>query len=245
VIAKAIKQRFGLHARKVRVQTVWDVYLRWTGIAFVGVALGLFGWLAYTKVEAWDVSIGSKSVLARVEQGKAALEKENADLRSELAVLGRQLQIERASQAELARQVKAMADENARLKEDVALVQAVSASDAKVDGVKISSARVQAGSVAGEYSYRIVLLQTGTRRKPFQGRYQLIVNLGGDKGRSGLALPGPAEQDAQSYRLSFRVSERVEGTFRVDPSAVVRSVQIRVFEGGQTQPRIMQTVTLS
>lgn len=245
MIAKAIKRRFGLHARKVRVQTDWAVYLRWTAIVFTSVALGFFGWLAYSKSDEWDVSIGSKSVLKRVEGERAVLEKENAGLRSELAVLERQLQIERASQAELAKQVKTMADENARLKEDAALVQTVSGADAKVDGVKVSSARVQPGSVAGEYSYRIVLLQTGARKKPFEGRYQLIVNLGREGGRSGVAVPGPTEQGAQAYKLSFRMSQRIEGTFKVDPSAVVRSVQIRVFEGSQTQPKVMQTVTLS
>lgn len=245
MIAKAIKRRFGLHARKVRVQTEWTVYLRWTAIAFVGVALCFFGWLAYSSADEWDVSIGAKSVLKRVEGEKASLEKENAGLRSELAVLERQLQIERASQAELAKQVKTMADENARLKEDVALVQAVSGADARVDGVKVSSARVIAGSVAGEYSYRIVLLQTGARKKSFEGRYQLVVNMGRDGGKSGLSLPGPGEQGSQPYKLNFRVSQRIEGTFKVDPAASVRSVQIRVFEGNQTQPKVMQTVTLS
>lgn len=245
MIAKAIKRRFGLHARKVRVQTEWAVYLRWTAIAFVGVALGFFGWLAYSRSDEWDVSIGSKSALKRVEGEKSVLEKENAGLRSELAVLERQLQIERASQAELAKQVKTMAEENSRLKEDAALVQAVSGAEAKIDGVKISSARVQAGSVAGEYSYRIVLLQTGTRKKAFEGRYQLIVNLGREGGKGGVSLPGPAEQGAQSYKLSFRVSQRIDGTFKVDPAVVVRSVQIRVYEGSQSQPKVMQTVTLS
>lgn len=136
-----------------------------------------------------------------------------------------------------------MADENARLKEDAVLVQAVSGADAKVDGVKVSSARVQAGSVAGEYSYRIVLLQTGARKKPFKdisaGRQS---GAGREQGRRLFA--GPAEQGAQAYKLNFRVSQRIEGTFKVDPSAVVRSVQIRLFEGNQTQPKAMQTVTL-
>jgi hypothetical protein len=58
-------------------------------------------------------------------------------------------------------------------------------------------------------------------------------------------LPGPAEQGALVYKLNFRISQRIEGTFKVDPSATVRSVQIRLFEGNQTQPKVMQTVTLS
>jgi hypothetical protein len=245
VIAKAIKRRFGLHARRVQVQTAWFGYLRWMGLAFAGVALGFFAWIAYSSSDQWDISIGTKSALKEALAQKAALEKENAALRSELAVTARELQIERASQAELAKQVKAMAGENARLKEDAALVQAVSGADAKVDGIKVSTARVQAGAVAGEYSYRIVLLQTGPRKKPFQGSYQLVVNLNQNGAGRGVMLPEPSEQGTLPYKLDFRVSQRVDGTFRVDPGAVVKSVQIRVFEGRQTQPKVMQTVTLS
>jgi len=245
VIAKAIKRRFGLHARRVRVQTEWFGYLRWLGFALVGVALGFLVWIAYTYSDHWDISIGTQSALKAAQAEKSALLKENTSLRSELAVAERQLQIERASQAELTRHVKAIADENARLKENAVLVQAVSGPDAKVDGVKVSTARVQAGAVAGEYSYRIVLLQTGARKKSFQGSYQLVVNLSQDGTGHGVTLPGPADQAAQPYKLDFRVSQRVDGTFRVDPRAVVKSVQIRVFEGGQTQPKVMQTVTLS
>lgn len=245
MIAKAIKRRFGLHARRVRVETTWFGYLRWVGMAFTGVALGFFAWIAYSNSDRWDVSIGGKTALRQAHEDKAALEKELAAVRSELAVTERQLQIERASQAELTRQVKAMADENARLKEDAALVQAVSAKDAKVDGVKVSTARVQPGAVAGEYSYRIVLVQTGARRKPFQGSYQLVLDVSEGGAKRGVTVPPAAEQGGPPYRLDFRVSQRVDGTFKVSPSAVVRSVQIRVFEGGSAQPKVTQTVTLS
>lgn len=245
MIAQAIRRRFGLHARRVRVQTEFAGYLRWIGLAFLGVGLGFIVWVICLQAGSWDISLESRSALERLRTEKAGLEKDNATLRSELAVLERELQIERASQAELARQVKAMAGENARLREDAALVQAVSAPDAKVDGVKVSSARVQANPVEGEYSYRIVLLQTGSRTKSFQGRYQLVVHLARDGDTRGITLPGPDDPAAQPYTLDFRVSQRLDGTFKVDPGAVVRSVQIRVFEGGQSQPKVMQTVTLS
>ena len=99
--------------------------------------------------------------------------------------------------------------------------------------------------MAGEYSYRIVLLQTGPRVKPFQGSYQLLVNLVQDGKRTGMMVPTTAASEETPYRLEFRVHQRIDGTFRVDPTAIVRSVQVRVFEGGQSQPKVMQTVTLS
>lgn len=242
MIAKAIKRRFGLHARRVRVQTEWFGYLRWAGLAVIGVVLGFLVWVARSNSDEWGVSFGNPSALKTALADKQALEKENAALRSELAVAERQLQIERASQAELAKQVKGMADENARLKEDAALVQAVSSADGKVDGVKVSTARVQAGTMAGEYTYRIVLLQTGPRKKAFQGSYQLVVNLAQQGAGRTVTVPASAEPP---LKLDFRISQRVDGTFRVEPGAIVKSVQIRVFESGQSQPKVAQTVTLS
>jgi hypothetical protein len=90
-----------------------------------------------------------------------------------------------------------------------------------------------------------VLLQTGSRTKQFLGHYQLVVHLLQDGKRRGITLPGPGEAAEAPYRLAFRVHQRIDGTFKVDPAAVVRSVELRVFEGSQKQPKLMQTVTLS
>jgi hypothetical protein len=202
-------------------------------------------WIAFDRVGS-DVFFSGEdqSVLIALRSQLSDLEKVNAGLKSELTVLERQRQIELASYEDLARQVKQLTHENARLREDVALVQAISA-DSKVAGIKVSSARVEPNSVPGEFVYRIVLLQTGSRSKHFRGHYQLVVNLLHDGERRGMTLPGPEESADVPYRLDFRVHQRLDGTFRVDPTAVVLSVELRVFEGRQSQPQLMQTVTLS
>ena len=242
---KWVKRRFGLHARRVTVQARMPWPMRWLARGFLVAAAGGLLWIAYQQ---------EKSPRPGVEQAvqhdtpaaeQAGLERANAGLKSEVAVLERQLQIERATYADLARQVKDLTLENARLREDVALVQAISAADSRADGVKVSSVRVEPNSVPGEYTYRIVLLQTGARSKQFLGRYQLIVNLVQNGERRGMTLPAGGEAAESPYQLDFRVHQRIDGTFRVDPAAVVRSVELRVFEGRQTQPKVMQTVTLS
>lgn len=218
--------------------------LRWLAMSFTVIAGGGLLWVAYEYGHAFG---GTESHSTDVPVTQTAhLEQANAALKSELAVIERQLQIERATYGDLARQIKALSDENARLKEDVAVLQAISAPDSKLDGVKVSSVRIEPNSVAGEYSYRIVLLQTGPRTKPFQGSYQLLVNLTHEGKRAGMTVPAAAdERNEPPYQLDFRVHQRIDGTFKVDPTAVVRSVQVRVFEGGQSQPKVMQTVTLS
>jgi hypothetical protein len=241
-----LKRRFGLHARRVAVHTHMAWYLQWLARGFLAVSLVALAWIVFDPGRSTAMVDGEdESILTELRNQVADQQKANAALKSELTVLERQRQIERASYADLTRQVKQLTQENARLREDVALVQAISAADSKVDGVKVSSARVEPNSVPGEYIYRIVLLQTGSRTKPFHGRYQLVVNLLHNGERRGMTLPGPEDSGDAPYQLDFRVHQRIDGTFRVDAGAVVRSVELRVFEGRQSQPKLMQTVTLS
>jgi hypothetical protein len=209
--------------------------------------LGLAGllWLGWQHGLAAGEAQSEGGPLRLLATQNAELERTNAALKSEVAVLERQIQIERATYTDLARQVKELSNENARLREDAALVQAISAADSKVDGVKVSSVRIEPNGVPGEYSYRVVLLQTGSRSKQFLGRYDLVINVVQNGERIGITLPRTAETADAHYQLDFRVHQRIAGTFKVPASAVVKSVQLRVFEGRRAQPKVMQTVTLS
>ncbi|MCC6533211.1 MAG: hypothetical protein IT531_11725 [Burkholderiales bacterium] len=245
--AKLFRRYFGLHARRVAVRPQMPWHLRAIAVVFLAAALGGLAWIGYDALLAPVASAGEPADgrMVGLKDDNARLEAEVHGLKSEFSVLERQLQIERATNADLARQVKSLSEENARLREDIALVQAISATDATAEGVKVSSVRVEPNALAGEYNYRIVLLQTGARTKPFQGSYELVVNLVQDGKRTGMTVPAPAERDERAYQLDFRVHQRIDGTFRVEPGAVVRSIQVRVFEGGRSQPKAMQTVTLS
>jgi hypothetical protein len=173
------------------------------------------------------------------------LESATSALKAELAAALRQLHIERAAQVDLAKQLKALANENAQLREDIAILQTASAPGSQTDGISVSSVRVEPNPAAGEYTYRIVLVQTGARTKPFQGSYELIVQLDRDGVRTGMTIPEPAEKASGAYKLDFRVHQRIDGAFKVAPGSEVKSVQVRVFEGGKPQPKVMQTVAVS
>jgi hypothetical protein len=239
-------RRFGVQAPRLAIRPQMPWYLRWCGIACGVLASAALLWLAYHYGQSYaeDETSRSQPTAARPSPSGAE-ESANAALKSELAAVRRELQIERAAQVDLARQMKALAQENAQLKEDIAVLQAISAPASKTDGISVSSARVEPSPATGEYTYRIVLVQTGSRAKPFQGNYELVVNLVRNGLRSGLTLPGTSDEASAAYKLDFRIHQRIDGTFRVEPGAEVKSVQLRVFEGEQRQPKIMQTVTLS
>ena len=244
---KLLMRRFGVQAPLLTIRPRMPWYLRWCGIACGAIAAFGLLWLAYHygQLGAGFDQSGRESAPDKSMTQSAQLEYAHAALKSELAVALRELQIERAAQGDLAKQMKLLTNENAQLKEEIAILQTISAPGAKADGISVSSARVEPNPAAGEYSYRIVLVQTGSRSKPFQGTYQLIVTLVQDGLRKGISIPESAEMASSAYQLDFRLHKRIDGTFKVAPGAEVHSVQLRVFEGQQPQPKIMQTVSVS
>ena len=62
---------------------------------------------------------------------------------------------------------------------------------------------------------------------------------------SSRAWPPEAGRSAKEYQVSFKFFQRVEGSFKVPSGAVVKSLQVRVFETGGTTPKLTQTVTVS
>ena len=74
---------------------------------------------------------------------------------------------------------------------------------------------------------------------------QFVLNLQQGDRKYVLTLPRDGEPNAQDYQVSFKFFQRVEGTFKVAPEAVVKSLQIRVFENGSVAPKLSQTVTVS
>jgi hypothetical protein len=58
-------------------------------------------------------------------------------------------------------------------------------------------------------------------------------------------LPPENETKGKDYQLSFKFFQRVEGTFKVSPEAVLKSMQVRVYENGATQPKLTKDASVS
>jgi hypothetical protein len=245
---RTLKRRFGIAAPRVAVHT--HLPWHWRALIIASGALGFaaLAWLTY------DVGLnlgGFHSKRAAEEHARMSadlqrLQDENADLRSQLAGLERQMQIEASTKGDLAGQLSALSDENALLKEDLALFQTLmnsSGGDAG-NGVTINRFRVRRDGLPGEYRYQLLVVQSRTRSKEFQGRLQLVVDLLRDGQPQVLVLPGNQDK-LDPYNLNFRFYQRVDGGFQVPAEAVVTRVQVRVLENGIDGPRSSQSVNLS
>jgi hypothetical protein len=243
-LLKKIRQRFGISAPRMTVRTHVAWYWRMLGlVAVLSCSFALAAWIydAGRRFAGFDRSEAEQE-LSQLRESAGKLAEETASLRASVNASESKLQIERAAQAQLGRQVKVLEDENARLKEDLAFFENLIPSEHRDNALLINRFRVEPGALPGEFRYRLLLLQGGRRDKPFQGNLQLVVTL--QDGKDGI-ITLPEEGADAAYKISFKYFQRVEGTFRVARGARVRMVQVRIFEGGSTQARATQSFNLS
>ena len=246
-IKKLFRRKFGITASRMAVRAHVAWYWRWLFmVSAVAVGLGLAGWMYSigSHFSGFDRLEASRELA--VLKGRASqLLHENGAIQSE-AMAGRsQLQVEIATQRELAKTMKALQDENARLKDDIAFFRNLMSVDGKVGSVKLYQLKVEPKAFPGEYRYQLLLLQSGQREHEFQGTLQLSVNaLQGGK-KIVIPVPGEMPGKAQRFNLNFKYYQRIEGSFQVAPASVLKSVDVRVFENGTVQPRLAQTVNVS
>ncbi|MEK6245786.1 MAG: DUF6776 family protein [Pseudomonadota bacterium] len=243
-----LRQRFGIAAPKVSVRTHVPWYLRWLGIAVLfAFSATLAAWMydAGRRFAGFDRSeIEQELLAARSELGKMRDELER--LRAIANAADSKVSIERTAQQKQAQQARSLEQDNARLREELAIFESMLSSEtASAAPLSILRFKAEPDVIAGEYRYRVLLLASGPRRgREFQGRLELVVNLTEGGHNAMIMVPGQGEPDSSTFRLAFKHFQRVDGTFRVNPKAKVVSVQVRVYEAGSAEPKVTQNVTL-
>jgi hypothetical protein len=246
-LLRALKRKFGISAPRMSVQAHVPWYWRWLGIMVLGVLVAGVGFATYDfgmEFAGFRQSEAARA-LARLNEEIKKRDAELGELRSKIAAAERQLQIERATYGDLSKQLKTLSEENAGLREDLAFFQSLMPTGAKeAAGVSINRVRVQPEAVPGEYRYRLLLVQTGQRAKEFQGNVQLVLNVEQNERKFVVMVPPDAGRNAKEYQVNFKFFQRVEGSFKVPSGAVVKSMQVRVFEMGASTPKLTQTVNI-
>jgi len=243
-----LRQRFGIAAPKMSVRTHVPWYLRWLGLATMfalSLALAAWMWDAGRRFAGFDRSeVAQELAAARGELAK--LREELERMRALANAADSKVAIERTAQQRLAQQMKALEQENARVREELALFESMHSSDAAgAAPLTVLRFKVEPDVLPGEFRYRLLLLASGPRRgREFQGRLELAVSLTEDGRSAIITLPGQAESESSAFRLAFKHFQRIDGSFRVSPKARVGSVQLRVYESGSAEPKVTQSATL-
>ncbi len=199
---KTFVRRFGIDAPRLAVRLHMPWYWRWSGVIAGGLLVAGVAWFTYDfGLEYAGFRQGEAARLrAQLDETVRQQQVELAELNAKTASAERQLQIERATYGDLARQVKSLAQENATLKEDLAFFQSLTAATGKEGAVSVNRFRLMPETVPGEYRYQLLLVQTGERAKEFNGRLQFVLNLQQDGRKVVLMLPSDLKGVARSTR---------------------------------------------
>lgn len=214
-------------------------------LPFVFAALGLAWWAYGSGLEFAGFHRGqAQEELALLREKVAKLTDENVQLGIQVAQYERQVQMEQASSQETAKQMKNLNDENARLHEDLAFFQNLTAARGKEGELAVHRLKLERDSMPGEYRLRMLLVQGGQRAKEFVGSYQLVATVVQNGQRTTQLFPHDASGNAQ-FQLNFKYYQRVEQSIQLAPDAQLENVQVRLFEQGAREPRVRQSVSPS
>lgn len=234
-------------ARRMAVRPDVPWYWRCLRVAAGGGLLLLCAWAVVFLMGGFGSASDADPAqeLARLRESLERQELALSEARARVAQTDRQLQIERAAAADLAKQVKSLAFDNAALKEDLAFFQSLSAAGGQEGAISVNRFRLQPGPLAGEYRYQMLLVRSGQRAGEFRGNLQFVLDVQQDGRKLVLVLPPETERDPKAYQVSFKFFQRVEGTFNLAPGSVLKGMQVRIFENGTRAPRLTQPLNVS
>ncbi|MBL8302646.1 MAG: hypothetical protein JNM26_07735, partial [Ideonella sp.] len=146
------------------------------------------------------------------------------------------LKAEKAAQDRLAQQVRQIEAENMSLKADLGFFERLLPTGAEV-GLSIRGLQVQVQE-SGQLRFQLLVMQSGPKGQPeFSGRYAFTL-MGTLDGRPWV-YPVPGGPHA----LQLKQYARVEGVIDLPPSAVVKTVQVKLTDAAGVV-KATQTATL-
>ena len=214
-------------------------------VPFVAAALALAWWAYGSGLELAGFHRGqTQEELEKLRALTSRLAIENKQLSDHVAQYERQIQIEQSSNKEISGQIKNLSDENARLQEDLAFFQNLTAMHGKEGELGVHRLRLERDKMPGEYRLRMLLVQSGQRVKEFSGNYQLVATVIKNGVKTTQLFP-PNEAENTQFQLNFKYYQRVEQSIQLPQDTQLESIQVRVFEQGVQEPKVRQSASLS
>ena len=225
---KKFRRRFGITAPRVAVRPhlpwQWYVAAIAGGIALVASIV----WSVAQQGEAASVQRELEQVRLRL----LAADDELLRFRSASGTGENAVQMERTAQQQLLSRIKSLENENAGLKEEIALFERlVPPGDGGEAVVRVERLRLAKENQPGQYRYRLLLgFQPSKQNKEFKGRLQLRI-LYSSVGKDLQMILPAAKDSTPEYLLETRHFLRKEGMIVLPADARLKSVEALVFQG--------------
>ena len=247
-----IKSKFGINAPRLLVRThiPWPLRMVAVGV-LVAAGLLLGQWVFETGLRLAGFEKGrAQEQLAEISARVKLLDRENAELKSEKFRTKQEIEIEQTTNKDLAKSLQSIQEEVATLREDNAFFRNLLSPEQGPGPISIYHFKLERNpQLAGEYRYRLLLLKSGKREQEFVGSVQFLVT-GEQAGKRVVSLQPEAADAAGSpekskaINVKFKYYQRLEGAFQLPAGLTPKSVQVRVFEVGSSQPKWTRNVTL-
>ena len=232
-IARRLRSNFGIRSSRMAIRSQLAWYWRWVLNVLMMIAVGgVVWWLVENSYRITGFNREeARQQLDHLTKENQALKRDLDATKTSLAERDRQVQIDKAAQSELARNVAQLQEETAGLKEDLGFLRKVMSSGGIQEGIGVSDFKVEPEGRPNEFRYRLLLMQGGQRKQDFRGQVQVLPRVAQAGGIQ--TLPST---DAGSD-VDFRFYQKVEGRFRIPEGATLKGVELRVLAlpGGQVK----------
>jgi hypothetical protein len=242
-LARRLRSSFGIGSSRMAIRSQLAWYWRWLlNVLLMALVATVVWWLVQNsyRITGSDIEEVREHITRLTEEDRVM----RADLdatKSALAERDRQLQIERASQSELARTVAQLQDENASVKEDLGFLRNIMSSGATPEGIGVSNLKIEKDGKANAYRYRMVLTQGGQRKQDFKGKVQIVAHVAQDGTLSTLTFPEASAGDAAGA-VDFRFYQKIEGRFAIPEGSTLKSADVRILSMPGGQVKLSRTI---
>lgn len=244
-IGRRLRSSFGIGSSRMAIRSQMAWYWRWlTNLLLMAVVAGVVWWLVQNsyRITGFNAEEARQKISALADENQK-IRQELEGVRANLVERERLLQVDRASQTELARTVAQLQVENAGLKEDLAFLRRLMSSGAQPEGLGISDLRVEREGTTNQYHYRMLLTQGGQRKQDFRGRVQVIARVAQGPTVTALTFPNPDPGDTDAFE--FRFYHKVDGRFAIPEGTALKSVEVRVLAVPGGQVKLSRTLNMS
>jgi hypothetical protein len=243
-IGRRLRSSFGIGSSRMAIRSQLAWYWRWLlNLLMMAAVAGIVWWLVQNSYRITGFNVDeARQQIASLGEESSRLQRELEAAKATLVERDRQLQIEKASQTELARNVAQLQEENASIKEDLGFFRKLMSSGATPEGIGASDIKVEREGRSNEYRYRMLLTQGGQRKQDFKGRVQVVARVAQGNAISTLTFPDPALPEAAGS-FDFRIYHKVEGRFTIPEGSALKSVDVRVLAVPGGQVKLSRTIT--
>ena len=243
-LGRRLRGSFGIGSSRMAIRSQLAWYWRWLlNVLLMALVATVVWWLVQNsyRITGSDIEEVRQHITRLTEEDKT-MRAELEATKSALAERDRQLQIERASQGELARTVAQLQEENAAVKEDLGFLRNIMSSGATPEGLGMANLKIEKDAKPNEYRYRMVLTQGGQRKQDFRGKVQIVAHVVQDGGGlANLTYPEASAGEAAGS-VEFRFYQKVEGRFAIPQGSTLKSADVRVLAMPGGQVKLSRTI---